>query len=112
VARFMHNPGIAALAKVARIGEPLNSFHLGFLLGPRINAGGRIGNQALGAYLLSCNDRDEADRIAQQLDQLNKERQEMENIQLAQAESYIASLYQEKEIPLSLVIAHQEWHPG
>ncbi len=112
VARSMHNSGIAALAKVARIGEPLNSFHLGFLLGPRINAGGRIGNQALGAYLLSCNDRDEADRIAQQLDQLNKERQEMEISQLAQAEAYIDSIYQERTILSSLVIAHKGWHPG
>ncbi|EJF84626.1 single-stranded-DNA-specific exonuclease RecJ [Bartonella elizabethae Re6043vi] len=112
VARSMHNPGIAALTKVARIGEPLNSFHLGFLLGPRINAGGRIGDQALGARLLSCEDKDEVDRIAEQLNQLNQERQEMENIQLAQAESYIASLYQDQETPLSLVISHKEWHPG
>ncbi|WP_273758278.1 single-stranded-DNA-specific exonuclease RecJ [Bartonella sp. AU55XJBT] len=112
VARSMHNLGMAALTKVARIGEPLNSFHLGFLLGPRINAGGRIGDQALGARLLSCEDKDEADRIAEQLNQLNQERQEMENIQLAQAESYIASLYQDQETPLSLVISHKEWHPG
>ncbi|PIT68625.1 single-stranded-DNA-specific exonuclease RecJ [Bartonella tribocorum] len=112
VARSMHNLGIAALTKVARIGEPLNSFHLGFLLGPRINAGGRIGDQALGARLLSCENKDEADRIAEQLDRLNQERQEMENIQLAQAESYIASLYKDQETPLSLVISHQEWHPG
>ncbi|WP_455479882.1 single-stranded-DNA-specific exonuclease RecJ [Bartonella sp. B23] len=112
IARSMHNPGTAALTKVARIGEPLNSFHLGFLLGPRINAGGRIGDQALGARLLCCDDTDEADRIAEQLDQLNQERQEMEGIQLAQAESYIDSLYQEQKTPLSLVIAHQEWHPG
>ncbi|EJF90809.1 single-stranded-DNA-specific exonuclease RecJ [Bartonella vinsonii subsp. arupensis OK-94-513] len=112
VARSMHNHGILALTKVARIGEPLNSFHLGFLLGPRINAGGRIGDQALGARLLSCEDKDEANRIAEQLDQLNQERQEMEGIQLAQAESYIDSLYQNREMPLSLVIAHAEWHPG
>ncbi|WP_273724081.1 single-stranded-DNA-specific exonuclease RecJ [Bartonella sp. AU18XJBT] len=112
VARSMHNLGMTALTKVARIGEPLNSFHLGFLLGPRINAGGRIGDQALGARLLSCENKDEADRIAEQLDRLNYERQEMENIQLAQAESYIASLYQDQEIPLSLVISHKEWHPG
>ncbi|WP_375624037.1 MULTISPECIES: single-stranded-DNA-specific exonuclease RecJ [unclassified Bartonella] len=112
VARSMHNLGITALTKVARIGEPLNSFHLGFLLGPRINAGGRIGDQALGARLLSCENKDEADRIAEQLDRLNQERQEMENIQLAQAESYITSLYQDQEMPLSLVIFHKEWHPG
>ncbi|ALE03827.1 single-stranded-DNA-specific exonuclease RecJ [Bartonella ancashensis] len=112
VARSLYNPGIAALAKVSRIGEPLNSFHFGFLLGPRINAGGRIGDQALGARLLSCDDKDEADMIAEQLDQLNRERQEMETIQLAQAESYVDSIYQGAEIPLSLVVASKEWHPG
>ncbi|MBB4076662.1 single-stranded-DNA-specific exonuclease [Bartonella fuyuanensis] len=112
VARSMQNPGIAALIKVARIGEPLNSFHLGFLLGPRINAGGRIGNQALGARLLSCENKGEAEKIAEQLDRLNQERQEMESIQLAQAESYIASLYQDQETPLSLVVSHKKWHPG
>ncbi|MBB5074067.1 single-stranded-DNA-specific exonuclease [Bartonella callosciuri] len=112
VARSMHNHGMVALTKVARIGEPLNSFHLGFLLGPRINAGGRIGDQALGARLLSCEDKEEAERIAEQLDRLNRERQEMEGIQLVQAESYIDSLYQDQKTPLSLVIAHQEWHPG
>ncbi|WP_455478336.1 single-stranded-DNA-specific exonuclease RecJ [Bartonella sp. B10] len=112
VARSMHNPGIASLIKVAQIGEPLNSFHLGFLLGPRINAGGRIGDQALGAYLLSCDDKSESNRIAEQLNLLNQERQKIEMMQLAQAESYIDSLYQNREAPSSLVIAHQEWHPG
>ncbi|OPB29606.1 single-stranded-DNA-specific exonuclease [Bartonella sp. WD12.1] len=112
VARSMHNAGIAALAKAARIGEPINSFHLGFLLGPRINAGGRIGDQALGARLLSCDNRDEADKVAEQLSQLNQERQEMEAIQLAQAEAYIDSVHHDKEMSSSLVVACQEWHPG
>ncbi|UTO27996.1 single-stranded-DNA-specific exonuclease RecJ [Bartonella harrusi] len=112
VARSLYNHGIVALTKVARLDEPLNSFHLGFLLGPRINAGGRIGDQALGARLLSCEDKEEAEKIAEQLNQLNQERQEMESLQLAQAESYIDSLYQNQDMPLSLVIAHQEWHPG
>ncbi|WP_455477662.1 single-stranded-DNA-specific exonuclease RecJ [Bartonella sp. B41] len=112
VARSMYNPGMAALIKVSRISEPLNSFHLGFLLGPRINAGGRIGDQTLGAHLLSCDDNDEAGRIAEKLNQLNGERQEIEGFQLTQAESYIDSLYKDTEIPSSLVVAHQEWHPG
>ncbi|WP_455474787.1 single-stranded-DNA-specific exonuclease RecJ [Bartonella sp. B30(2025)] len=112
VARSMHNPGIAALTKIARISEPLNSFHLGFLLGPRINAGGRIGNQALGAQLLSCDDKEESEKIAEQLNQLNQERQKMEEVQLMQAEAYIDSLYKDKQTLSSLVIAHKEWHPG
>ncbi|WP_336277007.1 single-stranded-DNA-specific exonuclease RecJ [Bartonella sp. CB178] len=112
VARSMYNPGIAALARVARIGEPLNSFHLGFLLGPRINAGGRIGDPALGARLLSCDDKEESEKIAKQLDHLNQERQKMEEMQLTQAEAYVDSLYLSGQVPSSLVIAHKEWHPG
>ena len=53
-------PGLAALARVSRIGEPINTFHLGFLIGPRINAGGRIGDAALGSRLLATDDPVEA----------------------------------------------------
>src|SRR5690606_17832171 len=67
-ARQMKRPGLAALARVSRIGEPLNCYHLGFLLGPRINAGGRIGNAALGSSLLAAFEQQEADSIAATLD--------------------------------------------
>lgn len=112
VARSFNNPGIAALAKVARIGEPLNNFHLGFLLGPRINAGGRIGDPALGAKLLTCNDIEQANAIADQLNLLNQERQEMESQQLAQAEANVDFLYQNGESPTVIVVSSDEWHPG
>ncbi|MEC6999710.1 hypothetical protein VXQ18_08670 [Brucella abortus] len=75
VARGQSNVGLAALARVARIGEPLNAFHLGYLIGPRINAGGRIGDAGLGARLLTLDDPAMADRIAMELDRLNQERQ-------------------------------------
>ncbi|MDP3897436.1 MAG: DHH family phosphoesterase, partial [Mesorhizobium sp.] len=67
-ARKMTNPGIGALARVSRIGEPLNAYHFGFMIGPRINAGGRIGDAGLGSRLLACDDPVEAGKIAETLD--------------------------------------------
>jgi single-stranded-DNA-specific exonuclease len=83
--RRMGNAGLAALARASRIGEPLASFHLGFVLGPRINAGGRIGDAALGSRLLATDDPVEAQEIAATLDRLNGERQAMEQEMLAEA---------------------------
>ena len=87
-ARQMKTPGLAALARVSRIGEPLNPYHLGFMIGPRINAGGRIGNAALGSNLLASDDPAEAAKIAETLDRLNTERQDMETVMLAEAPPY------------------------
>ncbi|MCK5744727.1 MAG: DHH family phosphoesterase, partial [Oricola sp.] len=84
-ARHLGNPGLSALARVASIGEPLNPFHFGFLIGPRINAGGRIGNAALGATLLCEEDANRAAEIAAELDRLNRERQVMETEMVADA---------------------------
>lgn len=111
VARMMSNPGIAALSRVARIGEPLNVFHLGFLLGPRINAGGRIGDQALGARLLTAKTEGEANAIAEELNTLNQERQAIEAKQLLEAESDLQSLELD-ESPSVIVVSHEGWHPG
>ena len=79
------NRGIAALADVARLGGPVAPWHLGFLLGPRINAGGRIGDAALGARLLVSDDPAECERIAVELDRLNRERQAMEAAMVEEA---------------------------
>ncbi|TIN30542.1 MAG: single-stranded-DNA-specific exonuclease RecJ, partial [Mesorhizobium sp.] len=65
--------------------EPINTFHLAYLIGPRINAGGRIGDAALGSRLLATEDPVEAASIAETLDRLNQERQQMELEMLAQA---------------------------
>lgn len=111
VARMMSNPGIAALSRVARIGEPLNVFHLGFLLGPRINAGGRIGDQALGARLLTTKTEGDANSIAEELNVLNQERQDIEARQLLEAEGDLQSMKIDQN-PGVIVVAHEGWHPG
>ena len=70
--------GLAALADVAGMDAAPNTYHLGFLLGPRVNAGGRIGKSDLGARLLATQDRHEAAALAERLDTLNAERREIE----------------------------------
>ncbi|HEV7416010.1 MAG TPA: single-stranded-DNA-specific exonuclease RecJ [Tianweitania sediminis] len=112
VARQNQNSGLATLARVARIGEPLNVFHLGFLLGPRINAGGRIGDAALGSRLLSTSDPVEAQKIAETLDRLNGERQAMEQAMLLQARAEADAELATGQGPAVLVTASHEWHPG
>jgi len=110
--RRMGNPGIAALARAARIGEPLSTFHLGFVLGPRINAGGRIGDAALGSRLLSCDDPVEAQTIAETLDRLNGERQAMEQEMLAEARAETDAELAAGGGPAVIVTASDGWHPG
>ena len=111
-ARQMKTPGLSALARVSRIGEPLNCHHLGFLLGPRINAGGRIGNAALGSLLLATAEPGEADSIAATLDRLNQERQDMEAAMLAEARAEADAELMSGEGPAVLVTASESWHPG
>lgn len=73
------NVGLAALMDVAGLDERPDAYHLGFILGPRINAGGRVGEADLGTRLLTTQDRAEAMHIARHLDDLNKERQAIES---------------------------------
>jgi single-stranded-DNA-specific exonuclease len=112
VMRRLGNAGIAALAGVARIGEPLNVFHLSFILGPRINAGGRIGDAALGSRLLACDDPVEARSIAETLDRLNQERQAMEQAMLAEARAEADAELAAGGGPAVIVTASDGWHPG
>lgn len=79
------NTGLRALADAAGLTQAPTPYHLGFILGPRINAGGRIGDAALGARLLSTHDAVEAQRIAELLDRLNKERKDLETSMLEEA---------------------------
>ena len=111
-ARQMQTPGLSALARVSRIGEPLNPYHFGFLIGPRINAGGRIGNAALGSNLLSALEIAEAEAIAETLDRLNRERQDMEAAMLAEARAEAEAELASGEGPAVLVTASDNWHPG
>jgi single-stranded-DNA-specific exonuclease len=72
------NPGLVALADVAGLGERADAYHLGYIFGPRVNAGGRVGNAALGARLLTTDDPAEARRLALELHALNDERRAIE----------------------------------
>ena len=110
--RRQQNPGIAALIRVGRIGEPVAAFHLGFIIGPRINAGGRIGDAALGARLLATDDPIEAGKIAETLDRLNQERQAMEQEMLAVARAEVEAELLGGAGPAVLVTANDGWHPG
>ncbi|MCG8270111.1 single-stranded-DNA-specific exonuclease RecJ [Aquamicrobium sp. NLF2-7] len=112
IMRQQSNVGLAALAKLSRIGEPINAFHLGFLIGPRINAGGRIGDAALGSRLLATDDPVEAQTIAETLDRLNQERQAMEVEMLAQARAEADAELAGGNGPAVLVTADPSWHPG
>jgi single-stranded-DNA-specific exonuclease len=111
-ARHMTNPGLAALFVKAGIGGPVTPYHLGFLVGPRINAGGRIGDAALGSRLLTIDDAGKAAEIAAKLDDLNRERQEMEKIMLAEAEAEALAEYGTGEGASVIVTARDKWHPG
>jgi single-stranded-DNA-specific exonuclease len=110
--RQQRNPGLAALARVSRIGEPINTFHLAFLIGPRINAGGRIGDAGLGSRMLATDDPVEADKIAETLDRLNQERQLMEQEMLAEARAEADAEMLGGPGPAVVVTASETWHPG
>lgn len=102
-------PGLVALSDVARLDKAPTAYHLGFLLGPRVNAGGRIGAADLGARLLATDSAAEAAALAERLDRLNSERREIENrvrdAALAQAEA--------RGLDGPLVwAAGAGWHPG
>jgi len=104
--------GHTALMDVARLNGPPEAWHLGFMLGPRINAGGRIGRADLGVRLLLEGDISEAARIAAELDRLNTERRVIEQMAEAQAEAEaLASLGLEDKGAV-IVTASEGWHPG
>jgi single-stranded-DNA-specific exonuclease len=101
--------GIVALSDVARMDSAPNSYHLGFLLGPRINAGGRVGQADLGARLLSTNAPHEAAALAERLNALNTERREIEEVVRMNA----LEQAQERGTDAPLVWAADDgWHPG
>jgi single-stranded-DNA-specific exonuclease len=104
--------GHTALMDVARLNGPPEAWHLGFMLGPRINAGGRIGRADLGVRLLLEGDISEAAKIAAELDRLNIERRVIEQAAEAQAEAEaLASLGLEDKGAV-IVTASEGWHPG
>ncbi len=109
VARNGANPGLRALAAVGRVTSPLDTYHLGFVLGPRVNAGGRVGAADLGARLLATDDPALAAELATRLDGYNRERREIEARTL---EAAIAAVEAGPQSPALVFVAAQGWHPG
>jgi single-stranded-DNA-specific exonuclease len=104
--------GHTALMDVARLSGPPEAWHLGFMLGPRINAGGRIGRADLGVRLLLEGDVSEAARIAAELDRLNTERRAIEQVAEAQAEAEALAALGLEDKGAVIVTASEGWHPG
>ena len=102
-------PGLVALADVSGLNAPPTSRDLGFALGPRINAGGRIGAADLGARLLSTADANEASALAEKLDQLNRERREIESVV---QDAAIRQIEARGELGALVWAAGEGWHPG
>ena len=104
--------GLAALADAAGLSGAPESFHLGYLVGPRINAGGRIGDAALGARLLLSEDPVGAGLLATELDRLNRERQAIEQVALLDAEAQALHTLDLTPDASVIVVAAADWHPG
>ena len=103
------NVGLAALSDVAGVAETPEAYHLGFVLGPRINAGGRVGESSLGADLLSTDDASHASELAQRLDTLNRERQDIEARCLAEAIDQAEAGGAEDGL---VYVSSEGWHVG
>lgn len=110
--RHTERPGLRALMASARLKSPPDCGHLGFLLGPRINAGGRIGEATLGARLLTCSDPIEAERLAEMLERLNGERQTIEASAVTEAITEAEAELGSGEGPGVLLASRDGWHPG
>jgi single-stranded-DNA-specific exonuclease len=102
------NIGLAALAEAARLVKPPSCRDLGFALGPRINAGGRVGKADLGVRLLTSTDPEEARAIALELDRLNEERRAIEMLVCEDAEAQAA---EQPDSPVITVMS-SGWHQG
>jgi single-stranded-DNA-specific exonuclease len=110
--RRRESVGLTALMDAARLTGPPEPWHLGFLLGPRINAGGRIGRADLGAQLLLETDATRAAALAAELDRLNGERRTIEQQTLGEAEAEAQAALGEGDKPSVIVTAGDGWHPG
>jgi single-stranded-DNA-specific exonuclease len=109
VARYNGNAGLAALSAVASLNESLDAYHLGFVLGPRVNAGGRVGEADLGARLLATDDAALAAELAARLDAHNRERRDTEARTLEAAITLVEGAAQS---PVLVFAAATDWHPG
>ena len=112
VMRARGRAGLRALMDVSGMDGPPRPYHLGFMIGPRINAGGRIGDAALGAKLLLLRDEADAGHIAAELDRLNRERQAIEVVAASEAEAEALAALGLAEEGAAIVTASDNWHPG
>ncbi|MBN8606979.1 MAG: single-stranded-DNA-specific exonuclease RecJ [Caulobacterales bacterium] len=103
------NIGMAALAENAGRKGQASVYDFGFILGPRINAGGRVGDASLATKLLSTEDPDEARELAATLEALNQERRQREAEMLAEAETDAIA---EAEKHSVIIVGSHRWHPG
>ncbi|MGB6536277.1 MAG: single-stranded-DNA-specific exonuclease RecJ [Xanthobacteraceae bacterium] len=110
--RRRERAGHTSLMDAARLNGPPEAWHLGFLLGPRINAGGRIGRADLGVRLLLEDDPEAAAKLAAELDRLNRERRSLEQQTLAHAEAEAMAALGIEEHGAVVVTAAEGWHPG
>ena len=101
--------GITALSDIAKMNNAPSPYHLGYLLGPRINAGGRVGKADLGIRLLTCKNYDEANSIADKLNQLNDERRSIEATVQLQALEQVEKMDSNSALAWA---AGEGWHPG
>ncbi|MCB9991352.1 MAG: single-stranded-DNA-specific exonuclease RecJ [Rhodospirillales bacterium] len=104
------NPGISALCDVAGVSSAPNTYHAGFVLGPRINAGSRVHQADLGARLLSTDSAEEAKNIAWTLNDCNEKRKEIQDEMMTHAES-IVEAQRLQDAPV-IVVGDESWHPG
>ena len=104
-----NNIGISALMDIAGIAEPVNYYHIGFIIGPRINAGGRIGKSDLGASILSTKDKNLAKHLSIELDRHNTERKLMQETMFAEVYNEATSQAADRSI---IVIVKDNWHSG
>ncbi len=112
VMKSRENIGLRALFDAAGLNQAPTTYHLGYILGPRINAGGRIGDAALGARLLTTSDDVEAARIAALLDKLNKERKSIETQMLEEAMAEAdRKVTETPDLPL-VIVGSETWHKG
>lgn len=105
------NKGIKALAEVAQVVGKIEAYHLGYIIGPRINAGGRVGDSRLGTLILTSQNEDEASSIALRLDAYNQDRQTIEK-NVLDAAFYQAEQEINNDLPNVIIVSEFAWHQG
>lgn len=109
VMHMRQNIGLKHLCDIAGLAEVPQAWHMGFMLGPRINAGGRVGESDHGAKLLACRDEMKAQKLAMELDTFNKQRQAIEQEILVDVEAQLAQITTPQA---AIIIGDSRWHSG